>query len=160
MSQTYNEEGRNVLPSDFDGVFKFTNFTSEDFIARWDSVEYRFPANMTSPMVMNFTPVEIQNIRKKFARELGIREYYKTDSFKNKDNPNQGYRPPLYSDSDLKPFIQRCLEPLPVAHAEVKVLPRKGNAENMKTDEKGRKVSRVIEKDVDQLIENGSTQIK
>ena len=159
MSQTYNEEGRNILPQDFDGIFKFTNFTNEDFIAKWDSVEYKFPANMTSPMVMNFTPVEIQSIRKKFARELAIREYYNTESFKNKDNPNQGYKPPLYSDNDLKPFIQRCLEPLPVAQAIVKVLPRKGHADDMKTDEKGKKVSRVIEKDVDQLIETGSSKV-
>ena len=156
---TYNEEGRNVLPQDFDGVFKFTNFTDDDFTAKWDSVEYKFPANMTSPMVMNFTPVEIQNIRKKFARELAVREYYKTDSFKNKDNPNQGYRPPLYSDSDLKPFIQRCLEPLPIAQATIKIAPRKGNAENLSKDSKGKSVSKVIDQDSDQLIPNGSTKL-
>lgn len=159
MAETYNEEGRNILPQDFDGIFKFTNFTNEDFVAKWDSVEYKFPANLTSPMIMNFTPVEIQNIRKKFARELAIREYYKTENFKTKDSPNQGYRPPLYSDADLKPFIQKCLSPLPVAQAEITIIPRKGNVENMKTDKKGKPVSKVIDEETDQLIPDGSTKI-
>lgn len=159
MSDSYNEEGRNVLPQDFDGVFKFTNYTNVDFVSKWDSVQYKFPANTTTPMVMNFTPVEIQNIRKKFARDLAIREYYKTDSFKNKDNPNQGYRPPLYSDNDLKPFIQRCLEPLQTGYAEVKVLERKGSVKNLSTDAKGKALSKVVDED-EQLIPEGSTMVK
>jgi hypothetical protein len=66
-----------VLPSDFDGIFRFTNWTDSDFTAKWDNIEYTFPAKKTTPIVIpNATPVEIQNIRKKFAKELAVACFY------------------------------------------------------------------------------------
>lgn len=119
----------NVLPADFDGVFRFTNFTDEDFKARWNSIEYTFPASKTTPMVIpGATPEEVQTIRKKFARELAEREFYKTPKFKLMNDIPVGQTPAIYTDSDLTPFIQRCLEPLPVAQATLKALPKDSNS--------------------------------
>lgn len=150
----------NVLPEDFDGVFRFTNFTDSDFTTRWDNIEYTFPANKTSPMVMNFTPVEIQNIRKKFARELAEREFYKTEKFKGMNDPKHGAKPALYTDSDLTPFIQRCLEPLPIVSAKAKVLPKQKleeiNAMDMET---GEPITQPLNQKKS-LIKEGSTVLK
>jgi hypothetical protein len=115
----------NALPEGFDGVFRFTNFTEEDFKARWNSIEYTFPAQKTIPMIIpGATPEEVQVIRKKFARELGEREFYKTPKFQSMNNIPIGQNPALYTESDLTPFIQRCLEPLPMAQATLKTLPK------------------------------------
>lgn len=36
----------------FDGVFKFTNATDEDFAVLWNNKEYVYPANTSCPMVI------------------------------------------------------------------------------------------------------------
>jgi hypothetical protein len=122
-----------VLPEDFDGVFRFTNWSEEDFIGVWGKKEYRFPAKSTSPMIIpDHSPIEIQQIRKKFAKDLAEREFYKTDHYE-KLRRREGERvdgmiqPVLnsfrganeYSLDTLAPFIQRALEPLPMKKAEV-----------------------------------------
>lgn len=145
----------NILPSDFDGVFRFTNFSDRDFTAKWDNVSYTFPALKTSPMIMPFTPVEIQSIRKKFARELAEREFYLTEKFKSMNNIVPGGTPALYTDSDLTQFVQKCLEPLEVASVITKVLP-KGNEDFMSKDRKGKNVSRVLDADESLIKETGS----
>lgn len=135
------------LPVDFDGVFRFTNFTDSDFRARWDSVEYTFPAMKTTPMIIpGETPERVQSIRKKFARELAVQEFYKTPKFASMDSPDKGQRPALYTDSDLAPFIQRCLEPLPVAQVSTRKL---------KKDEDANYTSRVL-KEGESLVASGS----
>ena len=71
-----------VLPEDFDGTFRFTNPSEEDFIGEWGSKEYHFPAGKTVPMVMpEYSPIEIQHIRKKFAKNLAEREFYKSKGY-------------------------------------------------------------------------------
>lgn len=150
---------KNVLPKDFDGTFKFTNWTDRDFAAKWDNVEYTFPAMKSTPIVIsNATPLEIQNIRKKFAKELAVREFYATDKFKGMDNVPPGGVPALYTDSDLTPFIQKCLEPLPIAQATIKVLPR-DNEENYRKNTKGRPITRVLDKD-ESLVSQASGPIE
>lgn len=115
----------NVLPIDFDGVFRFTNASEEDFKARWNSIEYTFPAMKTTPMIIpGATPEQVQNIRKKFAREWGERQFYKTQKFLSMNNVPMGGSPALYTDSDLTPFVQMCLDPLPVGQATLKALPK------------------------------------
>ena len=144
-----------LLPKDFDGIFRFTNFTNSEFKAKWDNVEYTFPANKTTPIVIpNATPLEIQSIRKKFAKELAVACFYQTDKFKAQDNVPLGGTPALYTDSDLTPFIQRCLEPLPIAQATVKVLP-KDNGDKYVKNSKGRPVTRVLQ-DGDSLMTQAS----
>lgn len=139
------ENTNSVLPVGFDGVFRFTNFTGNDFSARWDGVEYTFPKMSTTPMVIpNASPTEVQHIRKKFAKELAILEFYKSDKFQELNKHTPGGVPATYTDSDLAPFIQRCLEPLPVAQARVKVLP-KDTEDRYRKDDKGRNVTKVLE---------------
>ncbi len=136
---------KNVLPADFDGVFRFTNYTDKDFKARWNNIEYTFPANKRSPMVIpNATPEEVQHIRKKFAKELAVQQFYGTDKFKAQNVVPPGGTPALYTDSDLAPFVQRCLDPLPIAQAQAVVLP-KDSEENYKKNSRGRNVTKVLQ---------------
>ncbi len=114
-----------VLPRDFDGVFRFTNWTEKEFTARWGGIEYTFPPLKQTPIIIsNATPLEIQNIRKKFAKELAEREIMNTDRIKemNEKNKTAGrvQSALTYAPGDLEPFVQRCLEPLPVGKAETK----------------------------------------
>ena len=149
----------NILPEDFDGTFRFTNTSDEDFTAKWDKVEYTFKARTTSPMIMNFTPVEIQSIRKKFAKELAVREFYKTPKFGEMNKHVPGGTPALYTDADLAPFIQTCLEPLPITHAKAKVLPKNNLEEVNAKDEDGEPLTTVLNQKKS-LIKEGSTIIK
>lgn len=133
------------LPADFDGTFRFTNFTDDDFKARWDNIEYTFPAMKTTPMIIpSATPEQVQSIRKKFAKELAVQEWYKTDKFNRMNAHTPGGRPALYTDSDIAPFAQKCLEPLPIAQATIKVLPKEDES-RFRKDRKGRNVTRVLD---------------
>lgn len=148
----------NTLPENFDGTFKFTNFTDSEFKAKWDSVEYTFPPLKTVPMVMNATPLEIQSIRKKFAKELAIREWYKTPKFVGMNAHTPGGTPALYTESDIAPFIQRCLEPLPISYAKTQVI--KSDIESkISKDNKGRPRTRVLEP-TESLIQQASGPVE
>lgn len=139
------------LPSDFDGVFRFTNWTDKEFKARWNSIEYTFPPMKTVPMIISgATPEDVQHIRKKFAKELAIIVFYDTEKFKYMNDKERGQVPALYTDSDLTPYVQRCLEPLPIAQATTKAMP--------KDDKKNYKVTRVLKED-ERLKENEGESI-
>lgn len=147
---TFHGKTDSVLPPDFDGVFRFTNFTDEEFKAKWGKVEYTFPAQKTIPLIVpGHSPEQVQHIRKKFARELAVQEFYKTKKFKKMDDTKPGEVPALYTDSDLEPFIQRCLEPLPIAQATLKILPS--------DDQKKFRVDRKTGKPVTQVLEEGQS---
>ena len=151
-------DNKNVLPEDFDGVFRFTNSSDVDFTAKWGSMSYTFPAQKTTPLIIaGTTPEEVQNIRKKFAKEYAEQMWYGTDKFKSMNNVVPGGLPALYTDSDLQPFIQSCLEPLEIARATVKVLP-KGNDSYLSKDNKGKNVTKVLEKD-DSLLGGDSVEM-
>ena len=155
----YNDPKDSILPEDFDGVFKFTNHTDEDFTAKWNKVEYTFPANKTSPMIMNFTPVEIQSIRKKFARELATREFMKSNKFKEMNVHTPGGTPPTYTDTELTEFIQKCLVPLPIAQAKAKATKSKPIEDINSRDEEGELRTTVLN-EKKSLIKEGSTILK
>ncbi len=114
-----------VLPPDFDGVFRFSNPSKEDFIGVWAGQEYLFPALSTVPIVIiEHSPIEIQHIRKKFAKDLAEREFYKSKSYKEKaaqegkpgDRRFSGiHQAATYTIHDLEPYIQACLKPLTVS---------------------------------------------
>jgi len=121
-----------VLPENFNGVFHFTNWTDEDFVGKWGSKDYNFPANSTSPMVLpEHSPLEIQNIRKKFAKDLAEREFFKNQSYTKLQGQertpngearlNSIHQAGTYSIDTLAPFIQKCLEPLQIVRATVTV---------------------------------------
>jgi hypothetical protein len=123
-------EYERVLPENFDGTFRFTNWTDEDFIATWGKKEYRFPAQTTSPMIFtDQTPLEIQSIRKKFAKDLAEREFFKSARYNklasiefNADGTprlNSSTMANAYVIEDLIPYIQKCLIPLPVGNVFV-----------------------------------------
>lgn len=119
-----------VLPVDFDGVFRFTNWTDEEFIGVWNKKEYHFPAKATSPMIIpEHSPLEIQHIRKKFAKDLAEIEFYKSRKYKQfmkqERNPdgsarlNSIHQSATYNLDDLTEGIQNCLKPLSVQKALV-----------------------------------------
>ncbi len=57
------------LGFDFDGVFRFTNATKEDFTALWNNKEYVFPAGTCCPIVIPDESLEnIQEIHTRRCR--------------------------------------------------------------------------------------------
>lgn len=111
-----------VLPPDFDGVFRFSNPFADDFIGTWGKKEYLFPAGTMTPIIIpEHSPLEIQHIRKKFAKDLAEREWYKSKGYKvlagQEGKPgnrtmNSIHQAASYTLKDLEPYIQMCLKPL------------------------------------------------
>lgn len=127
-----------TLPEGFTGTFYFTNYSDEEFAAKWDGKEYIFPAGTTSPMIIpEHSPLEIQQIRKKFAKDLAEREFFKTKHYEHlrlregvKDEygmlipRGQGMgHAGTYSMDMLTPLIQKALEQLPASSAFVRKAP-------------------------------------
>lgn len=150
-------KNEDILPVDFDGVFRFTNWTEEEFVGTWGKKGYAFPALTTSPMVMpDHSPLEIQNIRKKFAKDLAEREFFKSEQYKRilKQEKNDDGSPRLnsiqqagtYNLDQLSPFIQRCLEPLEVAKAIVQETPAVNTEEKLSRNEEGELNTQAIDK--------------
>lgn len=146
-----------ILPADFDGTFRFTNWTDEDFVGVWGSKEYLFPKQSTSPMIIpDQTPIEIQHIRKKFAKDLGEREFFKSQKYtklqgqeRNNDGSprlNSIHMAGTYTIADLTSFIQRCLEPLPVSKAIVTAVQRDAMEEKLTRDEEGNLNTEAIDR--------------
>lgn len=116
-----------VLDTDFDGVFRFSNNSDEDFAVLWNNKEYVFPAKTRSPIIIPNEPLEnIQEIRKKWAYKWAEREWFKSPAYKklSKLENFRGGR----DDKELEPLIQMCLSPLPIAKATV----REGKKENLR----------------------------
>lgn len=149
-----------VLPKNFDGNFWFTNFTDEEFKAKWNSKEYTFPANATSKLIiLDATPQETQSIRKKFAKELAEKEFFKSKklsdlSAQNTQALNSFRTAVTYTPNDLEGYVQRCLEPLPVAEISVTEVPKIDDELIGKRDNKGKRVTRIVDQD-ESLIGDG-----
>lgn len=112
------------LTKDFSGVFNFTNPTDEDYVHLWNNKEYTFPANKTVPLIIANESLEnIQEIRKRFAYDLSLREFYKGTLYSklvNQGNKSAGGVPPLFDEKLLEPMIEMCLKPMPSGRASVK----------------------------------------
>lgn len=108
-----------------DGVFYFTNPTDEDFTVLWNNKEYTFKPKTTVPLVVSGeSPENIQEIRKRFAKKLAEREFFKSKRYKELVKKG-GDLPATYNEDDeYGQMIQACLTPLPKANLEVKDLPR------------------------------------
>jgi len=135
-----------MLPQDFDGVFKFTNWSDEEFVGIWNKKEYHFPPQATSPMIIpEHSPLEIQHIRKKFARDLAEREWFKGLQYeglrKSEGEKLDGIVVPrlnsihqagTYTLDNLKDGIQKCLKPtttVTVANSiQLQTFPLKANS--------------------------------
>ncbi len=144
-----------TLPEDFDGNFYFTNWSEEDFTGKWGGKAYTYPANKTSKMIIvDATPLEIQSIRKKFAKEFAEREYFKsseasvkTAQEKNTDGTprfNSFKQAGIYTLTDLKPYIQRCLDPLPLAPQVITEVPKEVMEERLHRDDDGELRTTVV----------------
>lgn len=108
------------MENDFTGVFYFTNASNQDFTALWNNKEYLFPAGTSCPMLIPGEPLEnIQEIRKKWAYKLAVREFHKGADFARL-NGAKTHLPATYDDKVLQPWIDQCLAPLPKAEAKVK----------------------------------------
>lgn len=112
------------INEDFDGVFRFTNPTEEEFTFFWNNKEYIYPAMSTCPMIIaNETLENIQEIRKRAAYNLAVREFYKSAKYFEMSKMGNGL-PPTFDDKILEPMIEQCLKPLPIARPIVKDLPK------------------------------------
>ncbi len=115
----------NTTLPEFEGVFRFTNPTEEEFTTMWNSVNYTFPPMSTSPLIIPTESSEnIQNIRKVFAKRLGIKYFYDSNRYNELNELTKKTGVPALIDIDKEPifidFIQKCLEPLPVARVTTK----------------------------------------
>jgi hypothetical protein len=154
-----------VLPEDFTGVFYFTNTDDEDFVGVWGKKEYVFPAKSTSPMIIpEHSPIEIQNIRKKFAKDLAEKLYFKSKNYefirsregkRNKlgmiEPTGQGMsHAGTYNLDTLAPYIQKCLEPLELKSAKVTLKTGVKMEERVARDDKtGKPVTAAVGSDAD-----------
>ncbi len=143
----------NVLPEDFNGTFEFTNWSDEDFDGVWGGVAYTFPANATSPMIMPFSPLEIQHIRKKLAKDLAEREYFNSKEYKvlqkqegtpGNRNFNSFQSAGQYSETDLVDYIRRALDVLPQSRASSKTLPKVKVEDTLSRDPAGKPMTAAM----------------
>lgn len=145
-----------VLPPDFDGTFRFSNPSDEDFVGIWGGKEYLFPAQSTVPlMIIEHSPIEIQHIRKKFARDLAEREFYRSKEYKTMQGQegkpgnrvfNSIHQAATYTISDLEPYIQACLKQLPVSKLVSKSAERIDIESKLHTKDDGSYNTEVIDK--------------
>lgn len=160
-----------TLPEDFDGTFYFTNDSDEDFIGKWGGKEYRFAAHATSPiLIMDASPLDIQQIRKKFARDWAVKEFGKSETYQKllaqERNPdgtprlNSIHQGGTYSDNDLIALIQRCLKPLPVKRAEVKTIEKTPIEDKLSRDNDGELNTMVVSQNADLIQERKSLRKK
>lgn len=109
-------------PREFNGQFFFTNPDTEDFTFNWDGIPYTFPAMSTSPfIIMSATPIETQEIRHRAAEKLARRMFGKSNKWKELARESSKLAKegkasqPFYDQSkELAPYIQKCLEALPL----------------------------------------------
>lgn len=153
------------LPADFDGDFYFTNprgtviagnQTEEKvFIAKWGGKEYHFsPMTRAKMIIRGATPEEVNQIRKKFAKDLATEMFFETQRAKQMEGIERQangepvmrsiHQANVYSDSDLKPYIQACLDPLPVGRVEVVDAVKERVEDKLTRDEDGEIVSRAV----------------
>lgn len=144
-----------VLPPDFDGVFRFSNPFAEDFIGVWGKREYLFVAGTETPMIIpEHSPIEIQHIRKKFAKDLAEREWYKSKGYKvladQEGKPghrtmNSIHQAAAYTITDLEPYIQSCLKPLKAGQILSKSVPQVAMEDKLSRSEDGQLNTEAID---------------
>lgn len=151
-----------TLPEGFTGMFYFTNPTDTEFVSFWNSMQYTFPAHKTVPLIIpSETPLGVQEIRKKFARELATLMFYNTDKYKVRDAEapaGSGKVPAIFTDADLKPYVQMCIEPLPLAQATIEVKELDQTEKKLHRDEDGKRRTKIL-KGSENLIPEGAEVI-
>ncbi len=118
------EKVENVIRNYENGVLYFSNTGDEDFKVLWNNIEYVFPASSRSPMLIpGVTPEELREIRKRFAVKWATDEWFKSKEYK-KMVKDGGRIPAIPNEKVFEPFIQMCLNPLPVKEAKSKPMPK------------------------------------
>lgn len=112
------------LPADFEGVFRFTNPTDEEFKTLWNSVEYTFPPMQTVPLIIpTESPENVQEIRKRFAKRLGEKYFFSSGRYYELNDLTKKTGIPPLVDFEKEPvfieFVQKCLEEMPRGQATV-----------------------------------------
>lgn len=163
MEQKQNVMERiKMLPENFDGIVRFTNWSDEDFIGKWNSKEYEFKANTTSPLFMvDQTPLELLNICKKFALDLAIREWGRSqwtkDNLKRERNSDGSPRfqgmsgAATYSIDQLAPLIQKGLYIYSESKAKVTEAMRPKIEDKLSKDEDGKTVTKAVKKNASMM---------
>lgn len=145
-----------TLPSNFTGTFYFSNPSDEDFVGVWNSKEYLFKAGSMTPMIMpDHSPLEIQHIRKKFAKDLAEREFYKSKEykkFKGQETNNDGtprlnsiHQAGTYSEGELVTYIQKCLDPLPTSELLTKPVQKERLEDKIHRDDSGNLTTEAVD---------------
>jgi hypothetical protein len=151
-----------MLPENFDGIVRFTNWSDEDFVGRWNSKDYEFKANTTSPLfIAENSPLELLNIVKKFALDLAVREWGKSEWTKealkrerNVDGSPRGYGmsgAATYSIDQLAPLIQKGLYIYDSAKAKVSEAMRPKLEDKLHTDDEGKTVTKAVKKNASMM---------
>lgn len=145
-----------VLPEDFDGVFRFSNASDEDFIGTWGSKEYLFPAGTMTPiMILEHSPLEIQQIRKKFGYDYAVREWFKSKGYQvlanQEGTPGNRtfsgiHQAATYTIKDLEPYIQECLKPLPTGKLLTKQVEKQELEDKLHTKDDGSIMTEPVQK--------------
>lgn len=143
--------------------FPFTNRGDEVFIAKWGKKEYRFPPMTTTPMlgmIHDATPLELQGIRKKFAKDWAEQQFFNSAKYEA-IRLREGVRDSLgmivprgqgmshagmYTEADLAPYIKMCLEPLPMGEAIVTDVVETPLEETLHRDDDGNLLTEAISK--------------
>jgi hypothetical protein len=142
------------LPKNHTGVLYFTNFSEEEFQAKWNNVVYTFPQKSTVPLfIPTASPIETFNIRTMFAKQLADREFRKSKRAGELTAKNEGvhslHAAVSYTENELDSYIKRCLDPLP--RSELKT-------EEVEPEGKKRPQARVARPVRDASYGNGETE--
>ena len=147
-----------TLPADFDGTFWFTNDSDEEFIGIWGGEAYKFPPRKTSKMIMpKFSPLEVQHIRKKFAKDWAEKEFFRSSEYgvlaRQEGTPgnrimNSFQHAAAFTITELTPFIQRCLLPLPTDKITIEVAPKRKLEDELTRNDEGEINTEAIDRKV------------
>lgn len=109
----------NVIRNYENGVLYFSNTSDEDFVGFWNNEEYIFPANSRSPMIISGeTPEGLRKVRMQFAKKWAEKEFFASKEYR-KMVKDGGRLPPIPNEKTFEPYIQMCLNPLPIKEAKV-----------------------------------------
>lgn len=119
------------LPKDYTGTLHFTNFSDEEFQAKWNNVVYTFPLKSTVPLfIPTASPIETFNIRTMFAKQLADREFRKSKKAGDLNKKNEGAQSLAaavsYTENELDAYIKKCLDPLPITEVKTETVEPEG----------------------------------
>jgi hypothetical protein len=119
------------LPKDYTGTLHFTNFSEEEFQAKWNNVVYSFPPKSTVPLfIPTASPIETFNIRTMFAKQLADREFRKSKKAGELTKRNEGVHSISaalsYTENELDVYIKKCLDPLPITEVKTETVEPEG----------------------------------